>query len=378
MANTKIKEIIFFILIIILIILQSFIEVKVFFFISWLLLSLYCLFTQNLSYRFRGISEKIKTVVIFVFIYYIFYLLLGLIVGFQNSPYSLKLTEILKNIIFLLGIKLMQEYVRTSILTFSKSTISYFFITMLFAFLPLVKNNWLQNFSSLESSLEYSMSIVIPQIVESSLLTYLSLNGGFLLNCSYTLTNNLALILLPVFPDVDWFAQTTSRYVLALLLFLFVSYEHVVKVSRDSKRKIRKNTPIKSIPIIFAILIIIGFVAGFFPYRPIAVVSNSMVPTFSRGDICIVKQIKKEQIYSIKPDDIIQYSLNKQMIIHRVISIDKKNFEVNFITKGDNNDTHDLLEVSEEQVIGKVTYVIPYLGYPSVWFHEILESTRNQ
>ena len=38
-----------------------------------------------------------------------------------------------------------------------------------------------------------------------------------------------------------------------------------------------------------------------------------------------------------------------------------------FITKGDHNNTIDATEVAMEDVIGKVSFVIPYIGYPSVW-----------
>lgn len=378
MNRNKALQSIFFILIVFVIFLQWHIAEKMLFFMIWFAFAISCFFMKKAGNRFRGNSDKVKTVVIFVVLYYLIYVLLGLVTGFQNSPYSLKITEIIKNVIFILGIKLMQEYVRTHMLSYSKSYISYVLITILFAGINLITKDWSQNFTSLESTLQYGMSSIIPEIVESSLLTYLSLNGGYILNCSYTITTTMALILLPVFPDVDWFVKSTSRYVLALLLFFFVSYEHIVKVKRESKRQLRKNSPLKSIPIILVILIIIGFVAGIFPYRPIAVVSNSMLPTFSRGDVCIVKEVKKEEVYSIQVGDVIQYILNKQMIIHRVTYIEKRNFEVSFITKGDHNDSHDLLAVSEEQVIGIVKYVIPYLGYPSVWFHEILESKREQ
>lgn len=99
-----------------------------------------------------------------------------------------------------------------------------------------------------------------------------------------------------------------------------------------------------------------------------------MYPKFTRGDICVVKQLKNEEINQISEGDVIQYRLNEQHIIHRVVKIQRQRIGNQYITKGDNNKTQDLLEVDEEQIEGIVKYVIPYLGYPSVWFHELLMS----
>ena len=75
---------------------------------------------------------------------------------------------------------------------------------------------------------------VLPIIAESTLLTYLSLNGGYLLNFAYSIPKTLALILLPIFPDIDWFFQTALEYTLLVVIFLFVNYETTI---RNKKKK---------------------------------------------------------------------------------------------------------------------------------------------
>ncbi len=94
-----------------------------------------------------------------------------------------------------------------------------------------------------------------------------------------------------------------------------------------------------------------------------------MNPTFSRGDIQIIDKEKKEY----QKGDIIQfYGINNTIFVHRVISTRKEGSKIYYTTKGDNNDTVDLMEISEDKVIGKAILTIKYLGYPTVWISEIL------
>jgi len=113
--------------------------------------------------------------------------------------------------------------------------------------------------------------------------------------------------------------------------------------------------------------------------KPImAVVSNSMVPTFSRGDLIVVKGIDPAEI---KIGDIIVYSNPKTNIpiVHRVIDIIETPYGRRFITKGDSNGYSDQASniappVREEWVKGKVIepLIIPKLGYFKV---ALLETT---
>ena len=101
--------------------------------------------------------------------------------------------------------------------------------------------------------------------------------------------------------------------------------------------------------------------------------SNSMVPYFTRGYVVIVKKLNKDEIKKLQVGDILEYQLDKSMILHRIKEIETDS-EGNmlFTTKGDNNDFPDVEKVKEEQIVGIIKFKIPYLGYPSVWFSELL------
>lgn len=105
-----------------------------------------------------------------------------------------------------------------------------------------------------------------------------------------------------------------------------------------------------------AVLLVVAFVAGFLPYKPVAVVSNSMSPYFNRGDVCIIKKISDySQIRNLKEGDIIEYQLNNIFILHRIVDIKETTKGYRYQTKADNNNDVDILPVEEEQVVGVVT-----------------------
>lgn len=80
----------------------------------------------------------------------------------------------------------------------------------------------------------------------------------------------------------------------------------------------------------------------------LTVISNSMQPTFEKGDKIIVKKQKNYEV-----GDIITYiDDNKNLITHRII----EKYEDGYITKGDNNNTEDKEKVRENQILGKVIY----------------------
>ena len=97
-------------------------------------------------------------------------------------------------------------------------------------------------------------------------------------------------------------------------------------------------------------------------YRVFTVISGSMEPKYSVGDLIYVKQVDPD---GIKKGDIITFVLNEQLTVatHRVEVVDAENRY--FYTKGDANETIDAAPVHFNNVIGIPQFSIPLLGYVS-------------
>lgn len=94
------------------------------------------------------------------------------------------------------------------------------------------------------------------------------------------------------------------------------------------------------------------------------VLSDSMAPAFSTGDVVIVRSVPAEQI---SVGDVITYHSpaagSADRISHRVVGVDRGSEETTFRTRGDMNDQRDAYPVAESNVIGRVWVAVPVVGY---------------
>ncbi len=106
---------------------------------------------------------------------------------------------------------------------------------------------------------------------------------------------------------------------------------------------------------------------------PIAVASNSMYPTYKKGDLVVYEKIENASV--LEQNDIICYiNESNKIIMHRVVNIENKNGKIYFTTKGDNVNTVDVFKVSQDKIIGRVKYIMNGLGYPSIWLYTLLNN----
>jgi signal peptidase I len=97
---------------------------------------------------------------------------------------------------------------------------------------------------------------------------------------------------------------------------------------------------------------------------------------FNKGDIMILRGLNAEDV---KNGDVIVFSsIRSDPIIHRVVS-KTVDGELLFQTKGDNNQASiesnllDETKITEDAIIGKAVFRIPFLGYIKIWFVDILQ-----
>lgn len=95
-------------------------------------------------------------------------------------------------------------------------------------------------------------------------------------------------------------------------------------------------------------------VSSLFGFIPMTVESDSMAPTFEKDDLIIDREI--DDINTLQTDDVITFwtIINGQKVknTHRIVEVKNVNGNISFITKGDNNDIRDSLEVYPADIIG--------------------------
>ncbi len=114
--------------------------------------------------------------------------------------------------------------------------------------------------------------------------------------------------------------------------------------------------------LIFCILIPVCLILPRFAgYDMYAVISDSMSPALPMGSLIYVNDIDPQ---GFEKDDIVCFYLNavsRVPISHRVVENDRQKQEI--VTKGDRNEKEDFTSVPYVQIVGKVFFHLPVLGY---------------
>ena len=138
---------------------------------------------------------------------------------------------------------------------------------------------------------------------------------------------------------------------------------HVIMTTSNGMKKIFNTIYyiVLGAIIFVALLLIISTFPITGNIKTLSVLSGSMEPTIHTGSVVV---IKPESNYKI--GDVITFGKNTKTDIpttHRIAEMKIVSGEAVYKTKGDANNTEDSTETPQKEVIGKVLFSIPYLGY---------------
>lgn len=100
-----------------------------------------------------------------------------------------------------------------------------------------------------------------------------------------------------------------------------------------------------------------------------AVQSDSMMPTFRRGDIVVVR---KTDFDALHEGDVISahFPQGDGVFTHRILQIDTQSRQVT--TRGDANMSDDPQVTAADRIIGKVWFSVPWVGFLSLYLQSRL------
>jgi len=117
--------------------------------------------------------------------------------------------------------------------------------------------------------------------------------------------------------------------------------------------------------IAFIVVVTLSLIVSIFPLtgniKFMVVQSGSMEPAIHTGSVVMIKPASDYKI-----GDVITFgevSKTKAPITHRIYDIKVVDGNPVYITKGDANNAPDAREVQKRDVLGKVLFSVPYLGY---------------
>lgn len=113
--------------------------------------------------------------------------------------------------------------------------------------------------------------------------------------------------------------------------------------------------------VLVALLLIVSVLPVTGNYKVMTVISGSMEPAIKMGSVVAVKPSEDYKI-----GEIITFgpvSKTKASTTHRIFDIKVAGGQPVYITKGDANNAPDTREVQKKDIIGKVLFSVPYVGY---------------
>lgn len=345
--------------------------------IIWIIMFIVCIgFSRENKQRVVSRINKQQIIFIIILIYLMFYFIQGLFVGYAKTPYNRSFFGIITNVWSYVFIIVYQEYVRNVLVRNTHGKPVKFLVIILFTFIDINLYSFMQIGNDYTMLFKQVSSVVLPSLAINMLMNYLSESSGYYSCLIFRIPLTLATYLLPILPDLDWYFISIERTLLPFITYICIKNIQEKKVDRTIRRRQTKKKSFFTVLLILVLILFVGFVAGLFKYKPIAIMSNSMYPIISRGDMVVVEKKTAEELKNLKKYDIIEYVLDNIVVVHRIIAVEKHDDgTVLYITKGDNNNTADRKKVSSEQILGVIKLKAPKIGYPSVWLNEYFNKT---
>ncbi|MEM3579745.1 MAG: signal peptidase I [Candidatus Bathyarchaeia archaeon] len=311
----------------------------------------------------------------------------GLINRFGRSPLLFTPSALALNLTLvtttLLGIELSRGYL-TKNLNNRKPTLTLLAITLLYTFMS-ISILALINFQDPLACTKFIGETFLPTLAENLLATYLALLSGPVASLAYRIPLQAFWWFSPILPDLPWGYKSLIGVMTPTIGFIAINmatnHRDLRKAGIPKQRKltiekIKSRKSIKGWLAISVFLVLAVWTStGLLGFTPTIIASGSMQPTLNPGDIAIVISTPPK---AIRVGDIIQYrtAQSQEPTVHRVIDKYEAGGITWFITQGDANNAPDN-PISEQQVVGKVIFTIPKLGWVSIYLKECAANAYN-
>ena len=297
----------------------------------------------------------------------------GFIKGFGLSPFLFTPFGITINAIYITLSVICFELVRFLMLGYVKRYGTYLqlLIPSLMIVILSIPLAAIANIEGIGDLIKFIVSRLVPILAKNMLATYLIILYGPIASIVYMLTIKYYTFFTPILPNLDWLTTGVMGVISTIVSYIVVLKIITVTSPAIKVRKFDIKGFMNSFIPIITVIAISWFLVGVIGFKVAVVASNSMSPTINVGDLVISTKSN-----DINIGDIIEYwdFETKSVIAHRVVDIINSDGRQMYITKGDANREPDLSPIVPEQVIGKVIFVIPKIGWLSLWVKTVINT----
>lgn len=325
--------------------------------------------------RIQNKKDVLGFVTVYSFAFLILLYGIGLFTGYLRNSYSLNPLMILKNTVPVILTIIISEVLRSNLCRKGENNkLILISIIVLFTLVDMVLSIHLYDIKSLGGILGILTVTMIPSIFKNLLLNDLSLKFGYLPGIIYSLIFGLYFYIMPIVPNLNDYMTSTVMFLIPLALMILVDKRFASEEEEEEDLRDKKyvNKAINGV-LIAIMAIMIALFSNLFPVWIAAVGSGSMEPTIMIGDAIIVDKTVAKDPNKLTVGDVLVFKIKDTIYTHRIIEIKEINGKKAMITKGDREgQAVDTWVVTNENIIGRVKFKIPYVGWPTVWLSRMV------
>lgn len=291
----------------------------------------------------------------------------GIYFGFYKNPYYVNTKLLLDTVIPTLLIIIAAEVIRYVILAQKiklASVITYFSCVLAEV---LIYSN-IAGIYSFNRFMDLVGLTLFPALSANVFYHYLSKNYGMFPNVVFRVITTLYVYFVPTATGMKDALDSCIKIILPIAMYAFIS----AMFEKKPKKAIQ---PIKKLGV-FATVITFVFVISIamlisnqFRFGALVIATDSMTGEINKGDMIIYEKYDDQQI---KEGQVIVFSDQDSLIVHRVVKIETINGETRYYTKGDFNEDMDAGYRTDVNIVGLTDVKVAYIGYPTLWLRELI------
>lgn len=316
-----------------------------------------------------------RTTISIIIIFFLISYGLGFFVGFLRNAYSLAPSAIVDNLFAPIIIIVSTEILRYVVISSNKDKKHVLIlVTVLITILELFITLKPINYADFAGLFKIVTATVLPIISKNIVIGYLDYHVGYKSGLVYRLIMDLYIFVMPIVPDLGDYLNSMIGIGLPFIIYIYAS-RTISEYNNGIERSYGKRTlRWFDIPAYLFLVVLICLISGFFPYFMIGIGSESMTPTIDKGDAVIIHKVSSPK--DLKKGDVIAFRLKDKTIVHRLVKIEKVKGTTYYRTKGDANNSVDSINLTFNDIRGKVILDIPYIAYPTIYLTEFLNGEK--
>ena len=291
----------------------------------------------------------------------------GIYFGFYYNPYYVNFERLIAVIIPTAVIIIATEVIRYVVLAQKIKAASV--ITYLSCVLAevLIYSN-IAGITNFNRFMDLVGLTLFPAISANVFYHYVSKNYGMFPNIVFRLISTLYIYFVPTSTGIKDALDSCIRIILPIAMLTFVSAMFEKKQKKAVQRGKKAGFVGTALTVVFIVSVAM-LISCQFRFGALVIATDSMTGEINKGDMIIYERYDGQQI---EEGQVIVFSKNDSLIVHRVVRIENINGETRYYTKGDANPDEDGEYRTESDLVGLTDVKVAYIGYPTLWLRELI------